>query len=777
VEGRSFTFFSAGCKSLISCFNFIACKFAPIPLQLSETVAPGVTHVVAARDRSDKAIQARKIAGCVLVKPSWLVDCYVSMLRCDAKQHLMRNKSSFSWGTTTKQNSLTVPVTMTTRRSKPIPKILCCSCDESAVNLVRQAFADSPLPPLVSNPFNNMNHNSDHHSLQGEYFQVHHVPTSQQALATLLEHSEDTFSTIIVDDSTWDNGAVFLACCKRRLLPIRIFMDTTVSVTEECNDTSKSSSSYTIPQKAPSSYTKDSKKKHDDNHKTVRCYKMGADVVVPCSVTALQHAHQVLVKRVFGSGVARGSTGSNEGREEQQHHGTSHPQSLQSRYQREAQLQQLSDGRVTRRIRELQRHTERLATCFAKLASTTTTTSEQSTLPTTTRTAWQPHCQLQSPLSCNKKLHGKDSSSLSSASSTSSMSSLRIVHISDTHNFHRKLHLPPGDILLHTGDICGNYTVDPRKRRVTLVDQFQDFLEWIHSSDVYPMYEKIVLLAGNHDTYLDPEKCESIDDYQRAQFLLRDVWRVEVPSHWSMLPTRQHPLATSSQHHHPTTATTLTESSPSKVCYLDQSSIQFRGLTIYGSPTSICRVETKNRRILSNGFERTHIQRQRLWDQIPDKVDILLTHIPPAGIEGADEADSSCEYLTRAVYHQRRRTGRDEGKDKDPDDTLRQLLPKNLKTVRPQSSSTTNINRPPRLHAFGHVHDQFGVVREPLTGTILSNACQEILLRDDLYGGGTPLVFDLPLLPKEGEGAGGGGLKQEYQNVPSKSWKVEHIAC
>jgi proteasome assembly chaperone (PAC2) family protein len=48
---------------------------------------------VAAKDGSDKAIQARKIAGCVLVKASWLVDCYVSMLRCDVKQHLMGSKA------------------------------------------------------------------------------------------------------------------------------------------------------------------------------------------------------------------------------------------------------------------------------------------------------------------------------------------------------------------------------------------------------------------------------------------------------------------------------------------------------------------------------------------------------------------------------------------------------------------------------------------------------------------------------------------------------------
>ena len=54
-----------------------------------DNVVPGVTHVVAAKDGTDKAVAARKIPGCVLVKPSWLVECYWSMTRRDFKPHLM----------------------------------------------------------------------------------------------------------------------------------------------------------------------------------------------------------------------------------------------------------------------------------------------------------------------------------------------------------------------------------------------------------------------------------------------------------------------------------------------------------------------------------------------------------------------------------------------------------------------------------------------------------------------------------------------------------------
>jgi hypothetical protein len=39
-------------------------------------VEEGVTHVVAAKDGTDICVAARKIPGCVLVKATWLVECY-----------------------------------------------------------------------------------------------------------------------------------------------------------------------------------------------------------------------------------------------------------------------------------------------------------------------------------------------------------------------------------------------------------------------------------------------------------------------------------------------------------------------------------------------------------------------------------------------------------------------------------------------------------------------------------------------------------------------------
>lgn len=63
--------------------------FFLVLLQLVDNVEPGVTHVVAAKDGTDKCFAARKTPGCVLVKASWLVECYWSMTRRDVKPHLM----------------------------------------------------------------------------------------------------------------------------------------------------------------------------------------------------------------------------------------------------------------------------------------------------------------------------------------------------------------------------------------------------------------------------------------------------------------------------------------------------------------------------------------------------------------------------------------------------------------------------------------------------------------------------------------------------------------
>jgi len=67
---------------------------------------------------------------------------------------------------------------------------------------------------------------------------------------------------------------------------------------------------------------------------------------------------------------------------------------------------------------------------------------------------------------------------------------VRIVCISDTHGYHRKLDLPEGDILVHAGDFS---------RGRGSIDQVADFNDWLGELP----YDHIVITSGNHDFPLE----------------------------------------------------------------------------------------------------------------------------------------------------------------------------------------------------------------------------------------------------------------------------------
>ncbi|MEO6049075.1 MAG: metallophosphatase domain-containing protein [Candidatus Kapaibacterium sp.] len=62
---------------------------------------------------------------------------------------------------------------------------------------------------------------------------------------------------------------------------------------------------------------------------------------------------------------------------------------------------------------------------------------------------------------------------------------MTIVAISDTHNRHEAVVLPPGDILIHAGDFTGHGTPEEVER----------FLRWFGALE----YRTKILVAGNHD--------------------------------------------------------------------------------------------------------------------------------------------------------------------------------------------------------------------------------------------------------------------------------------
>ncbi len=86
---------------------------------------------------------------------------------------------------------------------------------------------------------------------------------------------------------------------------------------------------------------------------------------------------------------------------------------------------------------------------------------------------------------------------------------MKIDCISDTHAQHRKLKMPGGDVLIHSGDCCG----------AGELEDALEFLEWFKEQN----YAHRILVAGNHDCIFEliPELMEE-ECKKRGIILLND---------------------------------------------------------------------------------------------------------------------------------------------------------------------------------------------------------------------------------------------------------------
>lgn len=162
---------------------------------------------------------------------------------------------------------------------------------------------------------------------------------------------------------------------------------------------------------------------------------------------------------------------------------------------------------------------------------------------------------------------------------------MRIVTISDTHNKHKQLTIPDGDMIIH----CGDFTSLGRS------DEIKDFIKWF--SRLPHKYK--IMIAGNHDWGLE------IDQSQY------DKWSLyRYQPHMDLLDIRQEilPLMKAND-----------------IIYLNSSSVEIEGIKIYGSPVS-----PEFHGWAYNRFRGEDIKKE--WDGIPDDTNILITHGPPFGI-------------------------------------------------------------------------------------------------------------------------------------------------
>lgn len=145
---------------------------------------------------------------------------------------------------------------------------------------------------------------------------------------------------------------------------------------------------------------------------------------------------------------------------------------------------------------------------------------------------------------------------------------LTVVALSDTHNRHEDIRVPPGDVLVHAGDFT-NYGTS---------EEIEYFLKWFASM---PHRHKI-LIAGNHESALDPNDRR----YGKSMLLLQE----EYPD----------------------------------IVYLENESAYIAGLHVYGSP-----ITPKG---MAFGYVPGSKREKEIWSKVPKDVDILITHVPPHNI-------------------------------------------------------------------------------------------------------------------------------------------------
>ena len=156
----------------------------------------------------------------------------------------------------------------------------------------------------------------------------------------------------------------------------------------------------------------------------------------------------------------------------------------------------------------------------------------------------------------------------------------------------------------------------------------------------------LLIHAGDFTTYSKP-------DWMYRHF---DIWLGELPhQHKVIIPGNHDYLLEDPKERKVITNATL----------LIDSGVEIEGLKIWGSPVTP---------LYGGAFGMSnHADRKRLWAQIPDNLDVLITHGPPFAIldhGGNAQRREGCPQLLEAVFRAF-----------------------------------------PRLHVFGHIHHGYGTLR------------------------------------------------------------------
>lgn len=195
---------------------------------------------------------------------------------------------------------------------------------------------------------------------------------------------------------------------------------------------------------------------------------------------------------------------------------------------------------------------------------------------------------------------------------------IKVVCISDTHGTHPPI--PPGDILVHAGDLTqwGTFL------------EIQEQLDWLDAQS----HKHKVVIAGNHDLLLDPEfRTKHPDRWHQALGAVRGTQFEETRAE----PRNEKDLQWGGIIYLQNTSTTLT--------FAHHGDVPARTITVYGSPL------TPQHGISAFQYPKD----EDVWTStLPANTDILITHGPPWGhLDGIKKA--GCPLLAREVARVRPR--------------------------------------------------------------------------------------------------------------------------
>ncbi|OAA69201.1 ser/Thr protein phosphatase [Akanthomyces lecanii RCEF 1005] len=205
----------------------------------------------------------------------------------------------------------------------------------------------------------------------------------------------------------------------------------------------------------------------------------------------------------------------------------------------------------------------------------------------------------------------------------------RIVCISDTHNCTVKL--PPGDVLIHAGDITNQGSHSELSKAVKWLEGLQ--------------YEAKIIIAGNHDITLDA------DFYARHG---HDFHNKKPESHEECLALVQSSPSLTYLHHETATIRLSSPTGPRTEFTVFGSPLApaFRNWAFYYPPLleslSCCETSIATSDELSTSP----------WEDIPARADIVVTHTPPrdhCDDRGGVDRPTGCEALRRALWRVRPR--------------------------------------------------------------------------------------------------------------------------